>query len=42
MRDQKTNFRSFIYSHSSTNPAHLVKIGPVDLEIIVPTKIIKK
>jgi len=24
-----TNFTSFIYSHSSTNPANSVKIGPV-------------
>jgi len=40
--DRKTNSRSFIYSHSSTNPAHLVKIGPLDVEIIGQTEIVKK
>jgi len=30
----KTNFRSFIYSHSSTKPANWLKIGPVDVQII--------
>ena len=34
LRDQKTHSRSFIYSHSSTIPASLVKIGPVDVGII--------
>jgi len=32
--DQKTNFRSFIYSHNSTKSAKLANIGPVDIEII--------
>jgi len=30
----KNNFRSFICGQSSTNPAHFVKIGPVDVDII--------
>jgi len=30
----KTNFRLFIYSHSSTKPANWLKIGPVDVQII--------
>ena len=35
MKDRKkTNFRLIIYSHSSTNPENLAKIGPVILEII--------
>jgi len=34
LRDRKTNFRSFIYSLSSTNPANLVNIGVADVEII--------
>jgi len=33
-RDRKTNFRSFIYSRSSTISANWVKIGPVDVQII--------
>jgi len=28
-----SNFRSFIQSHSSTNPANLVRIGVVDVKI---------
>jgi len=32
--DRKNNFRSFIANHSSTNPANLVKIVPVDVKII--------
>jgi len=28
----KTNFRSFIYCHSSNIPANLVKIGLIDIE----------
>jgi len=32
--DQKTNFRSFIYSHNSTKSAKLANIDPVDIEII--------
>jgi len=31
--DRKTNFRSFIYSHSSTIPTDWVKIGRVDVQI---------
>ena len=34
VRDQKTNFRSFISSHSSTVPANWVKIGGVDIHIV--------
>ena len=34
LRDQKTNFRLIIHSHSSANPENLAKIGPVDFEII--------
>ena len=41
-RDRKTNFRPFIHSHSSTNPANLVMIGPVDVQITSLTGIIKK
>jgi len=33
LRSRKTNFRPLIYSRSSTNPANLVKIGPVGVEI---------
>ena len=33
-RDQKTNFRSFISSHSSTVTANWVKIGGVDIHIV--------
>ena len=32
---EKNNFRSFIYGQSSTNPANFVKLGPVDVELIV-------
>ena len=32
LRDRKTNFRLITYSHSSTNPANLAKIGQVDVE----------
>jgi len=31
---EKNDFRSFIYSQSSTNAANFVKIGPVDVELI--------
>ena len=31
--DRKTSFGSFIYSHSSTNPANLVRTGLVDVEV---------
>jgi len=41
LRDRKTNFRSFIYSQSSTNPADRVKIGPVNVDIIGLTEIVK-
>jgi len=40
-RDRKNNFKSFIYGQSSTNIANFVKIGPVDVEIICLTEIIK-
>jgi len=38
---EKNNFRSFIYSQSSINPANFVKIGPVDVETIGLTEITK-
>ena len=38
---EKSNFSSFIYGQSSTNPANLVKIGPVDVDIIGLIKITK-
>jgi len=34
LKDQKTNFKLIIYSHSSTNPANLANIGLVDCEVI--------
>jgi len=34
LRDRKTDFSSSVYSRSSTNPANLVEIGSVDVEII--------
>jgi len=34
LKNLKPNFRFIIYSRSSTKPAHLVKIGPADFEII--------
>jgi len=39
--DQNTHVRLIIYIHSSTNPENLAKIGPVDVEIIGLTEIIK-
>jgi len=39
---RKTNFRLIIYSHSSANPENLAKTGPVDFEIIGPTRIVKR
>ena len=42
LRDRKTNFSSFIYSHSSTNTANLVTISPVDVQIIGLREIVKK
>ena len=41
MRGQRTNFRLIVYSHCSTNPENLAKIGPVDFEIIGLTRIAK-
>jgi len=38
----KTNFKSLIYSHNSTKPVNLANIGPVDVEIIGLTKIVRK
>ena len=38
---QKNNFRSFIYGQSPTKRANFVKIGPVNVEIIGLTEIIK-
>ena len=35
LADRKNNFRSFIYSKSSTNPANFVEIVPVDVAILV-------
>jgi len=43
LRDRRTNFRSMInYSCISTNPEMLAEIGPVDVEIIGLTEIVKK
>jgi len=39
LRDRNIDNRPFIGSHSSTNPANLVKIGPVDVEIVSLTEI---
>jgi len=41
LRDRKNNFRSFIYGQRPTNLANFVKIGPVDVEIIVLTETTK-
>jgi len=41
MTDRKTNFRLTIYSHSSTNPEILAKIGPLPFEINGLTGIVK-
>jgi len=38
---EKTNFRLTIYSHSSTSPENLEKIGPIDFEINGLTRIVK-
>ena len=38
----KNNFSSFINGQSSTNPAHFVKVGLVDVEIIGLTEITKE
>jgi len=42
LNDRGAKFRLFIYSFSSTNRANLVKIGPVDFQIIGATEIAKK
>ena len=42
MSDGKTNFRLFIYSLSSTNPANMVQIGIVNVEMIGLTEMVKK
>ena len=41
LTDRKNNFRSFIYSLSSTSPANLPKICSVDFEITGLTGIVK-
>ena len=41
LQERKTNFTSFIYSHSSTKTENLAKIGAAD-EIIGLTEIVKK
>ena len=41
LKDRKANFRSFMYNHSSTNPANLVRIGWVDVEINWYDRIVK-
>jgi len=42
LRNRKTYFGSFVYGQSYTNPANLVKIGLVDVEIIGLMEIVKK
>jgi len=37
----KTNFRLIMYSHSSTKSENFAKIGPVDVEIIGLSGIVK-
>ena len=39
---RKTDFRSFIYSQSSTNTENSAKTGPVDVEIVGLTEIVLK
>jgi len=34
LKDQKTNFRLIIYSHSSNDSENLALIGPADVEVI--------
>jgi len=41
LQKRKTNFTTFIYSHSSTNPENLGKIGLGDVEIIGATRSLK-
>jgi len=40
LEGSKNYFRLIIYSHSSTKPEHLAKIGPIDFEIIGLTAIV--
>jgi len=40
--DRETNFRSIIYSHSSTNPENLAKIGLADFKIAGLAEIVKE
>jgi len=35
LEESKNNFRQFIYSQSSTKPANFVKIGLVDIQIVL-------
>ena len=42
LRAQKTNSRLIIYSHSSTDPKNLAKIGRVEFKITGLTEIVKK
>ena len=37
---KQTNFKLIIHSHSSVNPANLVKIGPLDVELISLTAVV--
>jgi len=37
LKDRKTNFRSIVYSHSSTDPENVANINPVDFVMIVLT-----
>ena len=43
LRDREINYRLIIYSHSSTQPENLVKLGhdPVDIQIFVLAEIVK-
>ena len=42
-RDREINYRLIIYSHSSTQPENLVKLGhdPIDIQIFVLAEIVK-
>jgi len=42
LKNRKTDFSSFIYGQSSTNPANFVKIGLIEVEIFGLTEITKK
>jgi len=37
---KQTNFKLIIHSHSSANPVNLVKIGPLDVELISLTAVV--